>query len=330
MTWRVFYSYSHQDTKLRDQLGTFLAPLRQNKKIADWHDRKIEPGSNWQSEISQRLEEANLVIFLVSPDFLNSGYCLGVEVESALGRLKDGAAKVLPVLVRECLWEESVFSQLQMIPRDAKPIVSQYWQSNDEAFKEVAKEIRNVVSSSPPVPKSSTEVQNSNPLKSSFDLVKQQVRSYARLYERTRLRMRPSDERTIRMEEIASHLRNLALASYPLLDEFVQSPFPGERLAAVATLQVFGAEKYLGFLTGLVGSEKPFISYQAMKALRFAVDSFEPASYPRLREALNEAGVRLQRASVGFDTDRQETLREAMERLDRNIAAIPVDLESFD
>jgi hypothetical protein len=122
----------------------------------------------------------------------------------------------------------------------------------------------------------------------------------------------------------------LLLASYPLLDDFAQSPFPSERLAAVTILQIFSAEKYLEFLTGLVGSEKPFVSYHAMKALRFAVDSFEPASYPRLREALNEIGVKLQRASVGFDIDRQKTLREAREQLDKNIAAIPVDLETFD
>jgi hypothetical protein len=64
MTWRVFYSYSHRDMEHRDQLGKFLAPLRQNKKIEDWYDRSIEPGSNWQNEISQRLHEAHLVVFL--------------------------------------------------------------------------------------------------------------------------------------------------------------------------------------------------------------------------------------------------------------------------
>jgi hypothetical protein len=328
MSWRVFYSYSHHDSKLRDQLGAFLAPLRHNNKISDWHDRRIEPGSDWSTEISQQLENANLIIFLVSPDFLNSAYCLGVEVDHALRRLKDGTATVFPILLRECLWEESILSQIQMIPRDAKPVVSQHWKSSDEAFKQVASEIRDVVNSRPPPAKSSAENQQSNPVKLNFDLVRQQVRSYARLYERTRLRMPPSNERTVRMEEIAGRLRNLALAAYPLLDEFVQSPFPGERLAAVAILQVFSAEKHLGFLTGLIESEKPFVSYHAMKALRFAVDSFDPASYPRLREALNDAAVRLQRASAGFDTDRQVTLREALEQLNKNDAAIPIGVQS--
>src|SRR4051812_26740753 len=108
MAWRVFYSYSHKDGALREQLGTFLAPLRQSGKIEDWHDRKIEPGSNWHTEISTQIETANLIVFLISPDFFGSEYCLGVEVEKALQRLKTGAVKVMPVLLRECLWEESV------------------------------------------------------------------------------------------------------------------------------------------------------------------------------------------------------------------------------
>ena len=132
------------------------------------------------------------------------------------------------------------------------------------------------------------------------------------------------------MEDIATRLRNPALASYPLLDEFVKSPFPGERLAAVTILQVFATEQYLGFLAELIGSEKPFIGYHASRALRFAVGALEPASYPRLREALNDAVQKLQHASVGFDTDRKKILREAADQLNLNMAALPLNFESFD
>jgi len=90
---------------------------------------------NWQTEISTQLEAAHLIIFLVSPDFLGSEYCLEVEVENAFRRVKEGAAKVVPILVRDCLWEESIFSELQMIPRDAKAILSSSYRSTDEAFK---------------------------------------------------------------------------------------------------------------------------------------------------------------------------------------------------
>ena len=70
-------------------------------------------------------------------------------------------------------------------------------------------------------------------------------------------------------------MRALATASYPLLDELCNSPSPGERLAAVAILQVFATEQSLQFLVRLVGSEKPFVGYHAAKALQFAVGALD-------------------------------------------------------
>jgi hypothetical protein len=60
--WKVFYSYSHKDEEIRNRLATYLAPVRQQNKILEWHDRKIEPGSNWDSEISDQLNSADLIL----------------------------------------------------------------------------------------------------------------------------------------------------------------------------------------------------------------------------------------------------------------------------
>jgi hypothetical protein len=116
MAWQVFYSYSHKDAELRDRLGIHLAPLKYQRKIVEWHDRKIEPGTNWEKEISAQLESAHLIVLLVSADFLASEYCFGVEVEKAFTRLKRVQVKVVPILLKPCLWEESRFSALQIIP----------------------------------------------------------------------------------------------------------------------------------------------------------------------------------------------------------------------
>jgi hypothetical protein len=328
MTWRVFYSYSHKDREFREQLGKHLAPLRNSGKIVDWHDRQIAPGANWQKEISDRLESANLILFLVSADFLNSEYCLGVEVRTAMRRLPGGTAQVIPILLRDCLWQESVFSDIQIIPRDGEPIADS--SSIDKAFAEVAREIRDVVQlpspvSKPPPPGS----QGAQASLASIDLVRQQIRSYARLYERTRARMGPSDQRTIVMEGITANMRRIALATHPLLDELVSSPMPGERLAAITILQVFSSEKYLDFLTELVGSEKPFVGYHAIKALHFAVDSLEPSAYPQLIKALDAAGVQLRKAAAGFDSDRQTLLREARRQLGVRMESLAAP-DSFD
>lgn len=321
MGWRVFYSYSHKDAELRDRLGTYLTPLVQQKKIAEWHDRRIEPGADWETQISNQLESANLILLLVSADFLASEYCFGVEVEKALARLKSDEVKVVPILLKPCLWKESRFCDLQIIPRDAKAVMS--WSSPEEAFTEVADEISKLVSTSPPSP-SETKHTEPHRFDSSLDLVRGQVRTYANLYERTRQRMRPSDSRTRAMEQIFDKMRMLANASYPLLDELAVSPSPGERLAAIAILQVFASEQFLPFLVKLVGSEKPFVGYHAIRALHFAVGSSDPRVYPQLTSAINEAKAKLKSADVGFDTDRQTVLRKAEEELQATIKSFAI------
>jgi hypothetical protein len=132
------------------------------------------------------------------------------------------------------------------------------------------------------------------------------------------------------MEEIASNMRRIALATHPLLDELALSPLPGEKLAAITILQVFSSEKYLDFLTDLVRSEKPFVGYHAIKALRSAVDSLEPSAYPQLTKALDAAGAQLKQAAVGFDTDRQTLLREAKKKLKVKMEMLSASPDSFD
>jgi TIR domain-containing protein/HEAT repeat protein len=321
MPWRVFYSYSHRDSELRERLATYLAPLRQQKKIVEWHDRKIQPGADWDNEISGQLDSAHLILLLVSEDFLASEYCFGVEVERALARLKSGEASVVPILLKPCLWQESRFSELQIIPRNAKAITS--FASREEAFVDVANEIRKLVSEPPPsLTQPSPEPDETHRFDASLGLVRGQVQSYARLYERTRQRMRASRDRTARMEQIFVQMCALATASYPLLDELANSPSPGDRLAAVAILHVFASEQSLPFLVRLVGSEKPFVGYHAITALRFAVSALDARFHPQLLEALQMAQDALKSANVGFDTDRQTVLRKAEQELQAIIESL--------
>ncbi len=97
--WNLFYSYSHEDALLRDELAKFLAPLRHQGRIVEWYDRKIEPGLEWETAISDKLQAANLILLLVSVAFLASDYCFGVEMELAMRRMKNGSARVLPILM---------------------------------------------------------------------------------------------------------------------------------------------------------------------------------------------------------------------------------------
>ncbi|MFH1740846.1 MAG: TIR domain-containing protein [bacterium] len=141
---RVFYSYSHKDEDLRNQLETHLSNLQRQGVIANWHDRRIIAGEEWKKEIDEHLEEADIILLLVSADFIASDYCYEIEMKRALERHENGEARVIPIILRPTEWAEAPFAKLQALPKDAKPVTT--WQpndpNNDEAWLDVAKGIR--------------------------------------------------------------------------------------------------------------------------------------------------------------------------------------------
>ena len=137
------YSYSHKDEKLRQALQEHLDPLIQSGMIAEWHDRKIEPGVEWEKEIDRYLSTADIILLLVSPSFVASEYCRSVEVRKALERHARGEARIIPVILRRCRWQLSPFAKLQATPKDARPVVE--WPSWDTAFHDVVSKIEAVV-----------------------------------------------------------------------------------------------------------------------------------------------------------------------------------------
>ena len=136
----VFYSYSHKDEELRDQLETHLAMLKREGVIKGWHDRRIISGQEWDGEIDTHLKSADIILLLVSADFLASDYCYDTEVTLAMERHDAGEARVIPIILRPCDWSRAPFSKIQGLPKDAKPVTR--WDDRDEAFLDVAKGIR--------------------------------------------------------------------------------------------------------------------------------------------------------------------------------------------
>ncbi len=139
----LFYSYSHEDENLRAELEKHLSILRRQGVISEWHDRKIVPGEEWAGEIDTHLKSSQIVLLLVSSDFLASDYCYDKEMELALKRHESGEARVLPIVLRSVDWKAAPFGKLQALPKDAKPVVS--WEDRDEAFTNVAQGIRAAV-----------------------------------------------------------------------------------------------------------------------------------------------------------------------------------------
>lgn len=140
---KVFFSYSHHDELYRDQLEAHLASLRHEGKIESWHDRRLLAGSEFGTEIDQQINDADVILLLVSANFLNSKYCYSIEMGRALERHRAGEARVIPVIVKPCDWESTPLGGLLATPRDGKAITT--WPNFDEAFTDVAKQIRKVV-----------------------------------------------------------------------------------------------------------------------------------------------------------------------------------------
>lgn len=133
----IFFSYAHADEDLMNDVRRQLVIFERNGRILKWHDRQIPPGSEWRAEIDWRLDRARVVLLFVSPHFIESRYCYEVEGAAALRRHQIGEARVIPVILRPCSWQEAPFGKLQALPRDGKP-VSQ-WADRDEACLEVAR-----------------------------------------------------------------------------------------------------------------------------------------------------------------------------------------------
>ena len=140
---QVFYSYSHKDEALRDALETHLALMKWQNVIETWHDRKITAGAEWKEQIDEHLAQADVILLLVSPDFLASDYCCDVEMKEALTRHEHGQARVIPIILRPCDWKTAPFAKLQALPRDAHPVTR--WEDKDEAWLDVANGIRRAV-----------------------------------------------------------------------------------------------------------------------------------------------------------------------------------------
>jgi TIR domain-containing protein len=140
---QVFISYSHKDKELRGELDNHLSTLKRNNVITTWHDVMIEPGTNWKDSIAGHLDKSQVVLPLISSDFIASDYCYCEEMSRAYARADAGDAQVIPVLLRPVDYEGAPFAKYQALPEGGKPVT--LWSNRDEAFTNIAVGIRKAV-----------------------------------------------------------------------------------------------------------------------------------------------------------------------------------------
>lgn len=137
---KVFCSYSHKDELLRKELVNHLSVFTHQGKISIWHDGTIMPGEVWDQQIKHNLNTADIILLLVSSDFMASQYCWEVEVTKAIERHNAGDACVIPIILRSVYWKSASFARIQGLPKDMQnnilPVKS--WTDQDAAFTNVA------------------------------------------------------------------------------------------------------------------------------------------------------------------------------------------------
>lgn len=140
---KVFYCYAHEDESFRDELDKHLEALKREDQIITWHDREIQPGIKYADEIDRHLRTSDILLLLVSPDFMHSDYCYGIEMRQAMQMHRDGVARIIPIILRPADWGTTDIILFQSLPKDGKAITK--WRNRDDAYLDIVNGIRKVV-----------------------------------------------------------------------------------------------------------------------------------------------------------------------------------------
>ena len=136
----IFIAYSREDVEYLKRLKTYLKPLsRIYEKLHVWYDGEIVPGEIWDKVIKEHIHNDEIVVFLISADSLASDYFYKEEAAHALERHHKDETIVIPVILKACLWRETPFAELQLLPQDGKPISQ--WDDEAQAYANIAQGI---------------------------------------------------------------------------------------------------------------------------------------------------------------------------------------------
>jgi internalin A len=140
----VFISYSRRDGVFLEQLRAALVPYERKGELTVWADELVDPGQAWEDEILSRLEQAQLIILLLSNDFLGSSYCMDKELPRVMARRKAGVCEIVPIVIRACRYDKhDSVGALQAILVGGKPINEH--EKTDAAWLEVTQRLDPVI-----------------------------------------------------------------------------------------------------------------------------------------------------------------------------------------
>ncbi|WP_376794671.1 TIR domain-containing protein [Thermogemmatispora sp.] len=147
MSINLFYlsAHSEDDQRLLDEIKNFLEPLRKIGLIKDWERRLIQPGQPVRAELLRQLDQAQIIMILLSPDLLTDPFYPEL-CKRAWERLQQGSGRVrlFPVKLRECLYEPEPFAELAIFPSDGRPLRGLSASQREKELTKLARKIREV------------------------------------------------------------------------------------------------------------------------------------------------------------------------------------------
>src|ERR1700686_4586201 len=145
-TIEIFCCYAREDQDLMKSLRKHLMPLQRRGLITIWSRTDIDAGTAWEEEIKKHLDTAQIILLLVSPDFMASDYCYSNEMEQAMQHHEKHEARVIPIILRPTAWKGAPFDRLQVLPSNAKPVTDRRsWLSIDEALNDGIEQVSPIV-----------------------------------------------------------------------------------------------------------------------------------------------------------------------------------------
>ncbi|MFT5165849.1 MAG: hypothetical protein ACI8P3_001079 [Saprospiraceae bacterium] len=137
----IFIAYAVQDKDLMERLRKQLSVAERIGLVDAWHDGEIEVGTDREEASRKAMEEAEIIVLLISADFFASEYLYEKEMKQALQLSKTGKATVIPVLLKECTWQLTPVAKLQVLPKNTLPVTNEHWKHPDNAFNHVVDEL---------------------------------------------------------------------------------------------------------------------------------------------------------------------------------------------
>jgi hypothetical protein len=136
----IFFSYSHEDETERKTLEKWLKYLQTYGMAKLWSDRQIPAGQVWNEELNEKLNEATIVLFLITNNFMGSEFIYNEEMPRAVANYNDEKTVCIPILLKDCDWQFYPYQHLQALPKDALPVTQ--WTRPDSAYKDIQEKVR--------------------------------------------------------------------------------------------------------------------------------------------------------------------------------------------